>query len=463
MKKPICLISLFSLLFVGCLNRDLSEANSTFSTDTSEIISEAEFFSTDVDSVKIVRITSNRSWSAHLNDELNPIDEKDPSQTISWARLSEEAHPNVTQSLETTDLYVTFLRNFTKIPKSGVIHIYSEGRLVHTVNLSQKGAVYRLDAHSSVTEPSDDGEYVPIAVNCNTAWKARIGDDTTADAFLSKYEGFDPDTIYLRVKENEDKVAKKVSVIFSAQDCDDKKLDFTQPATRSDLKVFQIFTRLAIKGSKKTQTPQLVLYPEMIDADALETAKFYYATSNKSFDDIVLPTVESPEFPSEGISVYPSTVKNYYETYVIILGVAEGYRNTYTKVYARNWKMGTKYTYESSNGLVMTPEPPTIKTDYVQFDKATTLVAKTTCKGTGALYYLLHNASKKPTVTFYINDVNCGSRVYSTSQEFTSSAPHALVSSVESFDEGCDLKLNITSNGAYFWDYACMEQFKFKP
>ena len=105
------------------------------------------------------------------------------------------------------------------------------------------------------------------------------------------------------------------------------------------------------------------------------------------------------------------------------MGMADGYRKSYTRIHFRNWKMGTKYTYDSSNGLEFTISPPTVKTDYVQIDKTTNLTATTEFKGSGSMYYLLHNASKLTKTTFRIAGQEAGYRSY-TKNEFTNSAPH---------------------------------------
>lgn len=462
MKKPFLLLVAAGFLAAGCITKTVMEPATGIETDQEALFSESEFLLEGIDSVKVVRITSNRSWSAHLNDLDNPIDESDPSQGIDWAYLSEEAHPNVTRATEVTDLLVIFRRNFSKAPRNGVLHIYSEGGLKKTISLSQAGVVYRLDATSGVKEASDEGEYIPIIVDCNTAWTAKIDPSSTADCFLAQDKGFDPSVLYLRVKENEEKVQKTVKVTISAQDCEDKVLEFTQAPTTSNLAVFETFTRLGTAGAAKALTPKVILDSTLIDPDALGKAKFYYSTSTTSFDDVILPTEADTPFPSDGFTFLPATLSPKNELYLIVLGVCDGYRKSYEKVYIQNWKFGTKYTTESSGGLTVSVDPPTIKTDYVQMDKTTDLITYSSCKGSGSMYYMLHNASKQPTVTFYMDNQSAGSRKFSKKQETTSSNPASMASETKFFDTEAEIRLEIKS-GAYFWDFCYLEQFKFKP
>ena len=290
-----------------------------------------------------------------------------------------------------------------------------------------------------------------------------IKDGSTADAVLPVSGGFDPSVVNLRVKENEEKVDKTVTLVFSATDCPDQTLTFPQPATTSDLKVFEIFTKLTVNGTGKSTVPWLILDETKMDPEVLAAnLKLYYETSTKDFDDIAIPTEQSPELTAEGVGgLIPSSLSPINERYIMVLGIADGYRKSYTRIHFRNWKMGTKYTYDSSNGLEFTISPPTIKTDYVQIDKTTSITATTPFKGSGSMYYLLHNASKLTKTTFKIAGQEAGYRAY-TKNEFTNSAPHGEASSTVAFEKGDTATLLITT-GTYLWDMAFLGQYKYKP
>lgn len=462
MKRLIPFLAPLALLLTGCLTKEMSEATPVFNPDKTEITATAEFVPGESDSTKVLRITSNRSWSAHLNDLDDPIDETDPEQSVKWAYLSEESHPNLTNGTEVTDLVITFKRNYTKIPRRGVLHLYTKGEM-KTINLNQEGAVYRLNVSAPVTEASDGGDFIPISVDCNTDWTVRIDETaTTADAVLPTTSGFDPTTLNLRVKENEDKVAKTVTVIFSATDCPDQTMTFTQPATTSDLKVFEVFTKMAISGSGKTTAPVLVIDETMMDADALAAhPKYYYVTSKDGFTDELIPTETSDELPAEGLALLPSKLSAHDQLWVVVLGVCDGYRKTYTRIHFQDWKMGTKYTSETSNGVTITVDPPTIKTDYIQFNASTDVKTTTTFKGSGSLYYLLHNASKLTEATFLIGGKEAGKWVY-TKNFTTNSAPEGQVSTTQTFEKGDEVMLR-TVKGTYLWQFAFLGQYKYKP
>ena len=57
MKKPIFILALASLLFAGCLTRNLSEGNSVLSNDVEEVFAASDFFLEGNDSTATVRIT----------------------------------------------------------------------------------------------------------------------------------------------------------------------------------------------------------------------------------------------------------------------------------------------------------------------------------------------------------------------------------------------------------------------
>ena len=394
MKKLIpLLLCVPAILLAGCIPGEMAEQSPSFSLDVTSLAAGAEFEPGVSDSTRVIRVTSNRSWSVHLNDETGSLDESDPGQTLDWVRLSEEAHPNLPQSTQVTNLVVTFKRNFDQIPRSGVLHFYCDGE-VFSVPVVQDAAVYHLNVSCDVDVASEDGETVPIVLDCNTEWRVKIDPvSTTADVLLPVNTGFDPAVVNLRIKENEDKSAKVVKLIFSAKDCPDQEVVITQPATTSDMKVFEVLTKLTVSGTGADLVPWVSLSEDLMDAEAVgKGIKYYYEHGWAGFDALAIPDENSKRFPAEGVSPLPSPISAKDCFYMVILGVCDGYRKSYTRVYVQNWKIDKDHIVCSGQGLSFSTEPPASNASYIRTDGAA-ISTVTDFKGSGSMYYKYHNAS----------------------------------------------------------------------
>lgn len=462
MNKPILLSAIAAFLLGGCVSVTVPEESSGITTDVDEIVCDSEFLTEGSDSTKFVLVSSNRSWSALLNDLDNPIDEKDPAQAVEWVYITPEAHPNIPQTVEYTPIIVTFTRNYTKTPRRAVIHIYSEGALRKTVNLTQKAVQYRLDASAVTSRASDEGDLIAIKVDCNTAWTASIDPSSTADAVLEREAGFDPSVVNLRIRENEEKVEKTVKVNFNAEDCETKTVEIVQAATTKSLKVFEAFTRLAVNGSGPTAVPVVVLDTLSIGQDVFSAgAKFFYVCGDGGFESLGVPNEESAAFPAEGISILPEALSAKDEYFIIVCGICDGYRKTYEKIHIQNWKMGGNYATGSCDGLSFNVDPVTIKTDYVQLDNAIDASIRAGVTGSASMYYHFHNAAKVSNLS-----VSFGGRVSDgwsfTKNQYTSKLPFAASTASHPINIGETATLSF-SNGGYLWDIAYLEQLKYRP
>lgn len=214
-------------LLAGCLNRETAESSvSAPTSDIDEVTISADFTAEEGDSTKTVLITSNRSWSAHLNDLDNPVP---VGQKVDWAYLSEEGFLNLSKKTVTKEIKIIFLPNKINIPNKGVLEIYSEGKLSKSIAINQLAAVYRLDAQVESTDVSAAAGDVIIKVNCNTAWTARVADGATANATLPVSSGYESGELKVKFGENfSTKETKSASIIISAEDCEDKIIAFNQ-------------------------------------------------------------------------------------------------------------------------------------------------------------------------------------------------------------------------------------------
>ena len=487
MKKPIFILALASLLFAGCLTRDLSEGNSVLSNDVEEVFAASDFFLEGNDSTATVRITSNRSWSAHLNDLDNPVDEA-IGEPVPWGYLSTEDHPNLTNATDVVDLKVTFRRNYSKTPVNGVLKIYSEGGLKKTISLKQAGVKYYLDASCATLDPSDEGEEVVVNVACNTKWNVEIKKGATADAILERPEGVDHYRLKLRFKENEEKVKKNLTLKFSAPECNPVELNFVQSESRSDIPVLEGIYKLISNGKATYALMPRLIAEKALDlgtGEAVQNVKYYYKISEKGFDDIDTPTVEDPEIPEDGITLLTETTST--GTYVKmgvnplrfikILAVAEGYRKSYEQIILRSWLFGSKLddldgmwgvgSSSSVNnfpleyyGLTFTKNGTTNSGWSYRFSlQQGTDVTTPPDFGTRGAMYVRGNASNGSDVYFYIGETSLGTK----NIKCTSSAPQDFASETGIIGDGDLFKMSLPNAALQTWIISVMEQKKYKP
>lgn len=227
MKKTLTIFFLIPMM-CSCLEHSLSETDSKFSTTLGEVEAAAEFLPDSQDSVKTVRIISNRSWYAHLNDVGDPLDPKE-EEFVTWAKLDISDHANLTNVTDTVDVNITFSRNFDQTPVHGVLNVYSEGEKVLSLPIKQNGAVYHLSATADKASVSCLADTVKVFVDCNTSWNALIAEETTADVVLANNEGFDPDTLIVAFRQNLDAIrGKDAKIILSAESCEDVIITLSQ-------------------------------------------------------------------------------------------------------------------------------------------------------------------------------------------------------------------------------------------
>lgn len=465
MKKPIILLALLPFLAVSCLDSVSEEAVPALSPDVEEVFALADVFSGDTDSTKVVRITSNRSWSAHLNDVDNPIDESDPTQSVSWGYLSVEAHPNLSNSTETFDLIVVFHRNFEKKQINGVLNIYSEGKKAASVKLTQAPVKYHLNVTTDISNVGENGETVPVKVDCNTAWTVKVDKSTTADLAYINPKGYDPTVLGVNFLANEEKTSKTAKLTFSAEDCEDVSIEFTQDPSTSELNVFEIFTTFATSGTGTAAVPTVKLdyermyekFPELKEAKP----KFYFTSTTEAGVEPDTPTAKSSAVPAEGwdfIPVKPLATNN---LTIFIFAKAEGYRDCYSKVYVRDWTIGKNHTKAAGNGLIISNEAKLSVSDDYATCAADSYFSSIALEGGHAQIFLkAHNASNKPVGIFGVGETEASR--FEFDAKYTNTSPTTIVSST--FDCSINDELRFTSSGAktFIWDFAVMEMKKVK-
>ena len=228
MIKNIFIALTSACLLYACIGTDVSENKADMSSDVAEITVQAEF-EADGDNVRTVVIRSNRSWFAHLDDLDHPIDSSDPQARVNWATLSVERHQNLTNTVDETEVVITFNENFSSEAINGVLNIWCEGKIVKSIPVTQKGRLYRVSAHTDIVQAKCDSDIVSVTVDCNTKWTARISAESTADVRLDVESGTGEGTLNVIFGENFSQTEEKTAeIIFSAKNCEDYALTISQ-------------------------------------------------------------------------------------------------------------------------------------------------------------------------------------------------------------------------------------------
>ena len=228
MTRNILVILASVCMLYSCIGADVAENRIILSSDQEYVTAQAEFTSQG-DNVRTVVIRSNRSWFAHLDDLDHPVDPSDPNSHVNWATLSVERHQNLTNTTDETDIVITFNENYSPNAINGVLNIWCEGKIMHSIPVTQAGRVYHILAYADVERANCDSDLVQVSVDCNTKWTARVSDDSTADVQLETVSGNGPGTVNLIFGENfsqtEELTAK---IVFSAKECEDFVLTIPQ-------------------------------------------------------------------------------------------------------------------------------------------------------------------------------------------------------------------------------------------
>lgn len=242
---PVPVVVVGAFLLSSCLSRNLAEPNPKVTPDPESISVEAEF-TTAEDSVKVVRITANRSWYLHLND--GTLDPKNFDDTLKWAYLKLREHVNMTRVSDKIDVPIVFHRNKTEEAREATLDIWSSGTKIAQVKLVQKAAQFRLNATVDKTDITCDADTAIIHIDCNTDWTARVV-EATADVKLSTEKGFDPTDLEVRFADNLDpQTVKTAKVEISARGCSPREFSFTQQKAAPYLRVSPKNTGLVPAG-----------------------------------------------------------------------------------------------------------------------------------------------------------------------------------------------------------------------
>ena len=214
MNHKLISLILTVLCTTSCLTSEIGYSDPSIHTDIDNLCVSAEFVPGSTDNARSVLVRSNRSWYAHLNDAESPIPVTD---TVEWATIDVQDHFNITGLEDEVLITITFNRNYSEDRIKGVLDFYSEGRKFYSLPIEQDGAVYHLDCTPDKQRANCNNDTIKIAVDCNTAWTAKVADESTANVVIDSESGFDPDTVTVSFSTNKDTNNEKIaSIIFCA-------------------------------------------------------------------------------------------------------------------------------------------------------------------------------------------------------------------------------------------------------
>lgn len=231
-KLPLLLIST-AILLGGCMENKVPVEEIAVNTDVESVTASAEFLPGANANEKVLIVTSNRSWYAHLDDIDNPVA---IDQDVPWASIDVHEHLNLTKVRDEVAVTIRFNRNYSQTAINGKLDFYSEGDVFLSVPIVQEGAVYHLSATPDKTDANCSKDVINISVDCNTNWSAQIV-SSTAIVSLNTTAGFDPGTIEVLFEENYEVAVKNAQIKISATDCEDVLIDLTQDKSEPYLKL----------------------------------------------------------------------------------------------------------------------------------------------------------------------------------------------------------------------------------
>ena len=228
MIKNIFIALISACMLCSCIGADVSESKVNLSSDVNELTVQAEFVS-EGDNIRTVVIRSNRSWFAHLDDLNYPIDPTDPDARVNWATLSIERHQNLTNTVDETEIVITFNENFSPDAVNGVLNIWCEGQVMKAIPIVQSGRAYHVSARTDVESAKCDSDVVSVSIESNTKWTARVLETSTAEVSLEATSGNGSGTLNIIFGENFSPTETKIAyVVFSAKNCEDYVLAIPQ-------------------------------------------------------------------------------------------------------------------------------------------------------------------------------------------------------------------------------------------
>lgn len=230
------------LLAPGCLKVDFSEKDDSFSTDAAELdfpsgseITESTMASgTYPETISHgITVASNKSWRAEIISDT-------PDADLSWVKLSESEHLNISNVTQRTSLELSAARNKSKDSREAILVFTRPDGTTKQYAFSQKGTVPEARkpvVYSAKGKLKDidniRGEAADtciIKVDCNTSWKAAIiRNETTASTTLLNTSGTDNALITLRFKAITASPDVRTAVlVFTPEGCKSDTVRFTQ-------------------------------------------------------------------------------------------------------------------------------------------------------------------------------------------------------------------------------------------
>lgn len=216
----LALLAGLALASSGCLERNFVEDVGVISVNTREIVVPSDLYEGRNLVKDTLYVTSNRNWSVTFEDD------------VDWVRLDTTGHMNLARISDVTPIVFSFDDNETEAERRVRARISCEDGDKY-VNILQEPISYRLELVSSTDgfgSVSSDKTELPLEINCNTAWTAKVMSGNTAVVSFSKSSGKYSASLKAIVAENEEMITKDATIVLSATGCKDIEIPITQIA-----------------------------------------------------------------------------------------------------------------------------------------------------------------------------------------------------------------------------------------
>ena len=217
--KLILLATGMAMLVLSCnqgsiLDSDFAKADACLDLGTEVVEVDPASFHADSSVTEIIKITSSRSWSLAINDD------------VPWLETSHTSGINIGKVLKEWPVTLTFEDNQTE-SRETTINVTVEGNsVVLPVRQKKFEPVLTLESPASY-HLAENGDTISLSIRSNCNWTATLSG--TAKASLSKETGFKSGDLLCIVKTNLDTSSEKeATIVLSAEGAEDVIINITQ-------------------------------------------------------------------------------------------------------------------------------------------------------------------------------------------------------------------------------------------
>ena len=284
MKRICFLLCILGGFFVtGCMENDLRGVQTLLEVEDCSVPADMEDGDVELD----ITVTSNKSWTAEIQDRPD------------WIRSEDLQHVNPTGITEDGTLHLSFARNESYTPRTATIIFHAEGIEDRSITVTQlgKSARIRIVAESGTSVEAEPSSAVRLKVLSNVSWIAEVEGSSTASVTLDKSAGNGDGYIGVTFEPNYEIDQVRTAVItVSSPGVEPQKVELVQQNNTPFIRLYESSSTLDVNPNK-------------------ESAKISIRTNSKWQAEVVSSTLGSltlDKVAGEGgwTSIYPSFAAN---------------------------------------------------------------------------------------------------------------------------------------------------------